>query len=97
MENVRVNPFTALAAIWKDKVNIELEGEQEEVLEKLDPRIALDLKKSLKRVSNMAGKFSMEKSENEFKNSTKVKKGEMKSKVEVQTIKKEIDEKEIVE
>ena len=80
MERVRVNPFAALAAIWKDKPEIELEGEQEEVLAKLAPREALELTKSLKRANNMAGKMSLEKSKNEFKNSNKVEREQMKEK-----------------
>lgn len=97
MERVRVNPFVALAAIWKDKPEVELEGEQEEVLAKLAPREALELSKSLKRANNMAGKMSLEKSKNDFKSSNKVKKGQIKNEPKVQNIEKENIEKEIVD
>jgi len=98
MERVRVNPFAALAAIWKDKPEIELEGEQEEVLAKLAPREALELTKSLKRANNMAGKMSLEKSKNEFKNSNKVEREQMEEKkTRTPKIEKVNSEKEIVE
>jgi len=101
MENTRVNPLTAIgraiAVMWKDKPTIELDGEQEEVLAKLAPREALELNKSLKRASNMAGKISLEKNKNDFKNSNKVEKDKLAKKNPVQKIEKESIEKEIVE
>ena len=97
MERVIVNPFAALTAIWKDKPEVELDGEQEEVLAKLAPREALELNKSLKRANNMAGKLSLEKGKNDFKNSNKVEKGKLTKTVPVQNIEKENIEKEIVE
>lgn len=97
MERVIVNPFSALAAIWKDKPEIELDGEQEEVLAKLAPREALELSKSLKRANNMAGKLSLEKGKNDFKNSNKVEKVKLTKNLPIQNIEKENIEKEIVE
>ncbi len=98
MERVRVNPLAAIFAMWKDKPDIDISGEQEEVLAKLAPREALELNKSLKRADNMAGKILSEKAKNDFKNNTKV---EGKKKIEksitekAKSVKK--DEKEIVE
>ena len=97
MERVRVNPFAALAAIWRDKPEVELDGEQEEVLTKLAPREALELSKSLKRANNMAGKLSLEKGKNDFKNSNKVEKDKLTKTIQVKNIEKENIEKEIVE
>ena len=97
MERVRVSPFAALAAIWRDKPEVELDGEQEEVLAKLAPREAFELSKSLKRANNMAGKLSLEKGKNDFKNSNKVEKGKLTNKIPVQNIEKENIEKENIE
>jgi len=97
MERVRLNPFAALAAIWKDKPEVEIDGEQEEVIAKLAPREALELNKSLKRASNMAGKLSLEKSKNDFKTSNKVEKEKMEKKTKIHNIEKVDIEKEIVD
>ncbi|MBR6504996.1 MAG: hypothetical protein IKT41_04745 [Clostridia bacterium] len=97
MERVRVSPFSAIAAIWKDKPVVELDGEQEEVIAKLAPREAIELNKSLKRANNMAGKLSLEKCKNDFKNSNKVEKGKLTKTVPIKNIEKENSEKEIVE